>query len=557
MRPTFSPRRFRRYRTVARILARHGFGYLLTQLGLGHLVPRRLGLVATGPQGRPYTTAEHLRLALEELGATFVKLGQILSTRPDLLPPEFIKELSRLQDAVPPEPFPLIRDLLERELGRGIYEAYAQFGEEPLGSASLGQVHPARLHTGENVVVKVQRPGVERTVEEDIAILMDVARLASSETVWGQIYDLPGLVREFATTIREELDYYREAHNAERFEKNFANHPALRVPKIHWTYTTRRVLTMERLYGIKINDLAALDRAGIDRRQLARVGAGIIVKMVLEDGFFHADPHPGNFLVAPGPVIGLLDYGMVGELSEDTRRSLLLLFLAVIDRDMDRVVDRLSELGVAGSYVQMASLKADLERLIGHYYGRPLQEIDVGQVLEESLQAARRHRLQVPTRLALLGKTMSMHEGLARMLDPRFNLVEVLAPYARELAIRIYSPRQWLRRLVPTLIDVTNLAITLPRRFERLTAQAERGQLSVNMRIPEAEHYISDLNRMANRLIVGMLTAAFIVGLAILLGSTQPRPMAQLFGWLIGLGFIASSVLGMWLLLAIWRSGHH
>jgi len=283
----------------------------------------------------------------------------------------------------------------------------------------------------------------------------------------------------------------------------------------------------------------------------------VVVKMVLEDGFFHADPHPGNFLIAPGPVIGMLDYGMVGELSEETRHNLLRLFLAILNRDMDRTVDRLADLGVAGNQLQMGRLKSDLERLIAHYYGRSLQDVDVARVLDESLEAARRHHLQVPTRLALLGKTMSMHEGLARQLDPQFNLVEVLEPYVRRLAFEAYSPLRMGRRILPSLLDVAGLAISLPRRIERLTAQAERGQLSVNMRVADADRYLDDLNRMANRLIVGMLTAAFIVGLAILLGITQPGPMAQFFGWLIALGFLASSVLGMWLLLAIWRSGHH
>ena len=557
MRATFSPRRFRRYQRVVRILAHHGFGYLITQLGWGHLIPRRLGLVPVAPDGRPYTPAEHLRIAFEELGATFIKLGQILSTRPDLLPSEYIAELARLQDAVPPEPFPLIQGQVEKELGKSMADLFAGFEEQPLGSASLGQVHAARLLTGEEVVVKVQRPGVEKTVEEDIHILMDAARLASTQTTWGQIYDLPALVQEFANTIREELDYYREGRNAERIASNFAGDPALLVPRINWALTTRRVLTMERIHGIKINNLAALDQAGIDRQALARVGAGIIVKMVLEDGYFHADPHPGNFLVSPGPVIGLLDYGMVGELGDETRHTLLLLFLAVLDRDMERVVDRLSDLGVAGSQVQMGRLKGDLERLTSHYFGRPLREIDVSRVLDESLEAARRHRLHVPTRLALLGKTISMHEGLARQLDPEFNLAEVLGPRARRLAFRAYSPARWAKRLLPTLIDLGNTAVTLPRRLERLLAQAERGQLSVNMRVSEAEHYLDDINRMVNRLIVGMLTASFIVGLAFLLGVTQPRPITQLFGWLIGAGFIASSVLGLWLLLAIWRSGHH
>ncbi|MBI4317202.1 MAG: AarF/ABC1/UbiB kinase family protein [Chloroflexi bacterium] len=542
---------------MVRILFRHGFGYLVNQLGLGHLVPFHWGLLGHPRRARPYTQAEHLLLAFEELGATFIKLGQILSTRSDLLPPDFITELSKLQDAVPPEPIALIEAQIAQELGGPARALFASFDSDPLGSASIGQVHAATLVTGEEVVVKVQRPGVAQLVEADLAVLMDFARLAQARTVWGQIYDLPGMVEEFAWTLRAELDYIREGRNAERIGRNFTQEPSIQVPTIYWKYTTRRVLTMERIGGIKINDIPALEAAGIDRHELAVTGVRIVLKMVLEDGFFHADPHPGNFLVKPGPSIGLLDYGLIGVLDERTRQNLLYLFLAVVDQDIDGVIDRLSALGIVGTASQFERLRRDTEHLISLYWGLPLKEVDVQGMLAEFLATARRHRLTVPSHLALTSKTLSMHEGLARQLDPGFNAADVLGPYARELALRTYLPQYWVRRVLPAMRDLSQLAVTLPRRADRLLGQVERGNVSISVRVQETEHVLDSLNRMVNRLILGILAGAFTIGIALLLQIYRAAGIERVVRWLLGAGFAAVGALGAWLIYAIFRRGHH
>ena len=546
-----------RYRQVVRILFRHGFGYLVDQLGLGHFVPLHWGLLGHRRRAMPYTQAEHLRLAFEELGTTFIKLGQVLSTRSDLLPPDFIAELSKLQDAVPPESIRVIEAQIAYELGESTTTLFTSFDRDPLGSASIGQVHAARLVTGEEVVVKVQRPGVERLVESDLAVLMDLARLAQTRTVWGQIYDLPGMVEEFADTLRGELDYVREGRNAERIGRSFAREQSLQVPTIYWRYTTQRVLTLERIGGIKISDVAALEAAGIDRHELAVTGVRVVLKMILEDGFFHADPHPGNFLVKPGPIIGLLDYGMVGRLDDQTRQNLLYLFLAIVDQDVDGVVDQLSALGIVGTASQFERLKRDIEHLVSLYWGLPLKEVDIHRILEEFLATARRHRLTVPSHLAIMSKTLSMHEGLARQVDPGFNVADVLGPYAREIALRTYLPQYWARRVLPAIRDLTQLAVTRPRRADRLLGQVERGNVSINMRVQETEHVLDSLNRMVNRLILGILAAAFTVGIALLLQIYRATGIEQVVRWLLGVGFAAVGGLGIWLIYAIFRRGHH
>lgn len=540
-----------RYRQVLQILARHGFGWLLDQLGLRHPMP--LGWLTRHRREAQYTAPQRLRLVLEELGTTYVKLGQILSTRSDILPAGYLVELTRLQDAVPPAPFEVIAAQVTTELGGPPSELFAEFDPSPLGSASIGQVHAARLHTGEDVVVKVQRPGVEALVEEDLAILMDLARLGANRTVWGEIYDLPGLVEEFALTLRGELDYIQEGRNAERFGASFSENPRLIVPSVFWGYTTRRVLTMERLHGVKIDDLQGLEDAEIDRTVLARDGAQVVLKMVLEDGFFHADPHPGNFLVLESGKIGLLDYGMVGQVDDATRDGLLYLLLAISNQDMDRVVDQLTALGVTGTTSQLERLRRDLAHLLSMYWGLPFKEIDVTRVLEESMDTVRRHHLRMPTSLVLLAKTLAMNEGLGRRLDPDFSTVDVLKPYVLKLAWANYSPRQMRKRLLPTFADLSRLAVSLPRRAERLLTQLERGNISINMRVSDTDRVLSELNSMVNRLILGMLVSGFAIGTALLMQIYFSIGASWLVQWMLVIGMSIVTGLGFWLAFGILR----
>jgi len=541
-----------RYRQVLQILARHGFGWLLGQLGLRPPRPLRW-LLGGRPREVERTTPQRLRLALEELGATYIKLGQILSTRSDILPDDYLAELSKLQDAVPPEPFEVIAAQITAELGSPPSELFAELNPVPLGSASIGQVHAARLTTGEDVVVKVQRPGVEAVVEEDLAILMDLARLAARRTVWGEIYDLPGLVEEFAHTLRGELDYVQEGRNADRFQHSFAGDPRIAVPHVFWRYTTRRVLVLERLHGVKIDDLQALAEAGIDKKALARNAAQVVLKMVLEDAFFHADPHPGNFLVLENGRIGLLDYGMVGQVDDATRDGLLYLLLAISNQDMDRIIDQLTALGVMGTSGQLERLRRDLAHLLSIYWGLPLKEIDVTRVLEESLDTARSHHLRVPTSLVLLAKTLAMNEGLARRLDPDFSTVDVLKPYVMELAWANYSPRHWRRRLLPTFADLSRLAVSLPRRSERLLTQLERGNISINVHVHDTDRVLGELNGMVNRLILGMIMSGFAVATALLMQVYFTTGLDWPVKWLLGIGMAIVIGLGSWLAFSILR----
>jgi ubiquinone biosynthesis protein len=544
-----------RYRQIADILARHGLGYVVGIGGLEQFVPFHRGVLGHPRRAEPYTRPEHVRLALEELGTTFIKLGQILSTRADLLPPDYLTELAKLQDAAPPVPSGVVQDLLTAELEQPVETVFAAFDPTPLAAASIGQAHAATLPDGTEVVVKVRRPGVVEQVEEDLEILQNLAAAASRRWELADQYDLLGLAQEFAQTLRAELDYLREGRSAERFAANFASDPAVHIPRVFWETTSSRVLTLERVRGLKIDDLTALDAAGIDRQALAQRAARIVLKMVFEDGFFHADPHPGNFFVERGGRIGLIDFGMVGSVDARTQEQLVGLLLAITSQDADRLVDAFLDLGVARRRVDRELLRRDLEHLLSRYYGQPLGEIALGPLLTETLDIVRRHRLQLPPNLLLLLKTAMMNEGLGARLDPAFRLTAVLVPYAERLMLQQYSPLLWARRLAGASLDAARLGVELPLQLRRLIGELERGGLEVGMRPAGFEPLLRRLEQLVNRLILGILAAAFVNGLAVLMSIYHPPGWDEWAGASFAVGFVVAGALGAYLAWSILRSG--
>ena len=417
-----------RQQEIAQILSRHGLGYLVETLGLERWVPLHRGLLGHERRRLPYTRPEHARLALEQLGATFVKLGQILSTRADLLSPEFQMELAKLQDAAPPVPAELVRDLVTHELGREPEEAFAAFDFEPIAAASIGQAHAATRPDGIEVVVKVRRPGVVEQVLQDLEILENLA--ARADRHWEAVadYDLPALVDEFGQTLRSELDYLREGRSAERFAADFAADADVHIPRVFWDTTTSRVLTLERIRGIKITDVEELDRVRIDRRTLAEHATRVTARMVFEHGYFHADPHPGNFFVEPGGRIGIIDFGMVGSVDDRLRAQLVALMLALSRQDAEQVTEAVLALGMARGGVDRRQLGDDIAGLLGRYDGRPLGELALAPLVDDVLAMMRRHHLRLPRELAMLLKMVVMNEGMAAQLDPEFRIGEVLGP---------------------------------------------------------------------------------------------------------------------------------
>ena len=534
------------------MLARHGLGFFISVTGLERFVPfqrifnRRYEL----PLSRP----EHVRSALEELGPTFIKLGQILSTRADLLPPAYQVELAKLQDAAPALKTETVTSIIEAEFGRPVEAVFATFEAVPLAAASIGQVHGATLADGTPVVVKVQRPGVVEQIDLDLQVLRNLAATASRRWPVAEEYDVIGLVHEFAHTLRAETDYLQEGRNAERFNASFADDDSVHVPQVFWEQTTNRVLTLERIAGIKIDDLAGLDAAGVDRRRVAMSGARMVLKMVFRDRFFHADPHPGNFFIEPGERIGVVDFGMVGSVGPRIQEQLVWALLAYTSDDPDRWVDALYELGVAGRHIDRASLKRDVEHLRAKYYGRPVGEIAIRPVVNDVLGVVRRHRLHLPTGYALLLKTVLMHESLVARLDPGFEFTSVLVPYARGMMVRHFSPLRWGRSVGQAGIDLARLGIELPQQLRRLLTSLERGDTEFAIRPSGFDPFLRRLERIANRLVLGIVAAAFVVALAVLLSAYHVRSDPQTGAILIA-GFVLASVLGVYVAWSILRSG--
>lgn len=540
-----------RSRQIAQVLAAHGLGTLLDLGGLRRFVPLALRTNRNGHLSQ----AERLRVALAELGVTFIKLGQTLSTRTDLLPAEFARELAKLQDAVPPVPFEQIRRVIREDLGAEPEALFESFDHAPMASASIGQVHAATLAGGQQVVVKVRRPGVVEEVERDLEILTGIARWIEGHTAVGHDYEIQPIVEEFGYTVRNELDYRREAQNADRLRRFFADDPMVWIPHVYWPTTTQRVLTLERVGGVKLSDLAELDAQGIPRRAVAENAVRIFLRQALELGFFHADPHPGNFFVQPGGAIAIVDFGMVGRLSEELQERLLRAGLAAIQQDSEALAEEMFALGVAGRNAQRKAFQRDLDHLIGRMSGLSLQELSAGEISNDLTAIVYRHKLQLPSELAVLLRVITMSEGLGLSLDPDFHYLEFASPYFRKRWKQRFSVGSTLKRFGRAAADAAELSTDLPRRTGRLLNRVERGEIEISIRHEGLGPIADQFQRMFNRLALAVLLGASVVALGVALGVQRVPGLERYMNVLFALGFVFSLSFGIALIVSIWRAG--
>ena len=530
-----------RRRRIAGVLARRGWGYLLEATGLEHLVALERQVQAQ----RHVTAPERLRLALEELGPTFIKVGQLLSTRGDLLGSEFRLELAKLQDDAPHLPIEVVREIVRAELGGEPESVFEAFDPEPLAAASIGQAHAATMPDGMEVVVKVRRPEAMEEVELDLEILVNAAAHASRHSKELAEYDVVGIAEEFAQTLRAELDYLREGRNAEQFAANFADDPDVQIPRVFWERTTTRMITLERIRGIKITDLAALDESGIDRKDLAQRATNMSAKMVFQDRFFHADPHPGNFFIQPGGRIGLIDFGMIGALDVELRDRLEKVMFALVRADADGLATALLELGATSAQVDRGRLRDDLADLLARYSAPSSGDLDFTAASGEMLEVVRRHHIRPPRDIALLLKAFVMEEGMAKQLDSEFQLVEELTPYVyRQLAAQL-APAALARRAGQVGVDLAELAVDFPGQLHRLLELAASGGLEVHLRTAELEQTLKRAERLGNRIAAAVLAAAVIDALAELYAARnrpQSRRHSRLPVGLAGVGALAGEL---------------
>lgn len=549
----FKRRVLRRFSHIASVLARHGFREFLDRLRARyHGVPRRTFTRESEAQGA-LSAPERLRLAFEELGPTFIKFGQVLSSRPDIIPPEYIQELSKLQDDVPAFPFADVRKLIESQLKRPVTDIFLSLDENPRAAASLAQVHRAKLLSGEDVAVKVQRIDVDKVIENDIRILREFAGLVERRIPESRRYEPCGLVDDFARSIRHELDFVREGLNIDRFRKHFSDSPIIYIPKVYWELTTSKVLTLEYIDGIKITDVASLDAAGLDRKTIAENGANITLKEVFEFRFFHADPHPGNIFVCENNVIAPVDFGMTGTIEEDVAEQMSGIFIAVLQKDVDGLIKSLRALGVAEDVEDIRGFKIDVRDLVERYYGVPLSKIEIGGVFRELMRIVLRYRLRLPHGFAMIGKALMITEGVGRALYPDLNILEVARPYARRLVWKRYDPRRQLSEARKTGAGALDFLKGLPTDLKEILTIIRKGKFTMLFEHRGLELLVDELDRSSNRISFAVVIAALIVGSSLIF---QTRVGPTFFDYpIIGLvGFLLASILGVWLIIGIMRS---
>ncbi len=548
----------KRYREIVDVMMRHGFGYLVDRFGLRPMRSFRERIFRPGPlreQLLILSEAERLRLALAELGPTFIKFGQILSTRHDLVPPEYIKELSKLQDNVPPFEYEQAKNLIEKETGKKIEEIFLSFDHEPLAAASIGQVHRAKLLGGEEVAVKVMRPGVEEIIETDLAILKSLAKFAEKHIRESKFFNPVGFVDEFSRIIRHEIDYTHEAQNAERFYINFSGSTTVKIPKVYWKYTTKHVLTQEYSEGIKISDIAQLDAAALDRKKITIDLANAYLKMVFEDSFYHADPHPGNILISREGVIIFLDFGMAGHIDPVLRENLADMIIAVKRNDADLLIESLIEMGlISDAGIEDLTLRIQLEEFINKYYSLSTKFIDPTTFLRDLIDVFARTRGKIPTNLMLLSKTLIIRDEISRKLDPDHNFAECTEPYVQNMLKERIKFSYLMKEASKTAWDLVHLAKILPRRINHILTKAEKGTMKFRLELQGLDTFVEELDIMSNRLSFSMIISALIVGSSLIINT---RMSPSLFGVpMLGIfGFFIAGFLGLGLLFSILRSG--
>ncbi len=547
-----------RYRKIVAVLVRYGFGGILARLGVERYLETGLALFRedSGDDHRHRGGAERLRLALVELGPTFIKLGQLLSTRPDLIPLELAQELEQLQDQAPPFPADEARRIVEEELGAPLEEIYRSFEHEPFAAASLGQVHRAVLADGgRDVVVKVQRPGIRRTVETDLEILGHLTSIAerhvSAEEL--ELHRPSAIVAEFRKAVDKELDYRIEAAHLRRFGLMFRDDDTVRIPAVFPRFTTSRVLTMERLAGVKVSTLAAGEH-GFDRERIARRGADAMLRQIFAFGFFHADPHPGNILVLEGDVVGFVDLGQIGRLDRPTRLRVARLFSCLVSNDVEGATGALLELTESDAETERHALEADVAELIDWHLGRPVGEMQLALMVWRLLEIATRHRRAVSSEIFLVLKALATVDALVRELDPAFDLPSHSRPLLKRLMLKQLAPRNLADGAWDAAQQLARLARELPRELREMLRQLGEGRLSLDLEHRNLESLQHTLEMVANRLAFAIVLAALLIASSLVaLGDIPPK-------WhgmpVIGIaGYLMSAVIGVRLLWSILKRG--
>lgn len=545
-------KRLPRYREVANVLVKNGFGFVVNSVGYRH--PWLLRNSNRDYMAASDSLPRRLRQVCEELGPTFVKLGQLLSTRADLLSPEYICELEKLQDDVPPISYEQIEAvLIEAGLDKNL--VFSAFATTPLAAGSIGQVHRAEIQTGEQVIVKVRRPGIEQQVAVDLAIILDLAHYAERHQRWAKYYRVSELIEELGIAISNEMDFRKEARNAQRFLENFAHHPHVIIPRVYWQYCSEKVMVMQYIPGIKISDLSQIHSAGYNVGTIVEHLAECLFQQIYVDGLFHADPHPGNIAIAEGDAIVLYDFGQVGFVDRLTRDKYIDLVIGMMRYDTDGVTRALLAIAIDDEPVQLHNLRRDVGRLAQKYYGVPFAGIKIGEALREILELSVKHRLRMPAEMTLMVKMLLTMESLLTALNPGISLVDIAKPYGKKAIKERYSLKHLSSEFRAVALDFTDIASTLPRSLSNMVKQLEDGELQIKMEYSNLRDMMVRIDIVSNRICLAIVMSSILIGCSLIVDQSATYFLRHFP--LVEVGFILAVLIGLYLAYSIIRSGRY
>lgn len=545
-----------RLQSIIYTLVKYGFGDVIAKLRID-LFHRAGKYIIPDIEKKDIlrkTLPERLRLAFEELGPTFIKLGQMLSVRPDIIPKNVSDEFSKLQDEVPPISTAAVKEIINSEFKEPVNKLFKSFSEGPVAAASIAQVHSAVTWDNHKVAVKVQRPDIESIIETDLDILLKLATLAEKHIPSAKLYQPTRIVRDFSKNLQYELDFYHEGRNIDLFYNHFKEDETIYIPKVYWDLSSKKVLVMEYISGIKASDLEKIDSAELDRKTIANNGAKWILKQVFEYGFFHADPHPGNLFVLEGNKIAPIDFGMVGYIDNRMKEELSDALIAFTKRDTDKIIKILFNMQILDDLSDVSSLQHDLNDLVNYYYNIKLSQLDVGKVLMEIVGIIQNHHLTVPSDFVLMTKSLTSVEGLGKLLDPDFEFISIAKPYVKKIFLKRFAPNKEIRDLFDTVNDYRYLFKNIPFDLGYVLRKIKSGKFNIQFEHRGLDKLISELDRSSSRLSFSIIIAALLLASSLII-QLNKGPM--FFGLpAIGLiGYSAAGILGVWLLIAILRSG--
>lgn len=550
-------RHLKRYRQIAVAFTRNGLGFVVRELGLHELLPLPKRLVAKRQQKRAKTTGERIRFIFEELGPTFIKMGQFASTRSDVLPEDIIQELEKLQDQVPPQPFQEVKEVIEQELGTTTDQLFKEFHEVPLGSASIGQVHYAVLKSGEKVAVKIQRPNIEQVIKTDLEVLQQLAVLAEYRLDWAARYQIKGIVDEFSKALLAELDYKLEGRNADKIAKQFTEDPTIRIPDIYTDYSTKKVLTMEYIEGIKLNKIEELHQKGYDTKVLAERFTHAVFHQIFIKGFFHGDPHPSNISALPGDKILFMDFGMVGRLTPEMKNHFGTLVIALMRQSSDGIIKAITRMGLVPEDVDIRLLREDVDQLRDKYYDVPLSQVSIGEPVNDLFTIAHQYHIQIPSELTLLGKTLLTMEGIVEKLDPDLSIVKMAEPFGRQLLRERYNPKNLAGSFFDQWGEFGEILTDIPQNIKDVTSIVKKGKFPIEISVEKAEVFLKKMDRISNRLSFSIVLLSFSIIMAgLIIGSALSGQSSILWDFpAIEMGFGVAIIMFIWLLYSIFKSG--